>query len=208
MNLKELREKNKLTQAAFGSSLGVSGKAIYLIESGNMNLSKKLSDKIAEVYGEFIEPTGRRAKAAAARAEKKADAIATDAAQAVLDAEKKVDKRKRKAKAKVQADKPAVEAVAEAVAAPVEAVAEAVAVPVEAVAAAVAAPVEAAVEKKARKRAAKPAVSVVIQSPMGGEITPEAILAKIGEADKVYVRVDVNKAYWVKGDEAGSVDLW
>ena len=50
--------------------------------------------------------------------------------------------------------------------------------------------------------------TVFIQSPMGGEITPEAILAKIGEADKVYVRVDVNKAYWVKGDEAGSVDLW
>jgi DNA-binding XRE family transcriptional regulator len=208
MNLKELREKNKLTQAAFGSSLGVSGKAIYLIESGNMNLSKKLSDKIAEVYGEFIEPTGRRAKAAAARAEKKADAIATDAAQAVLDAEKKVDKRKRKAKAKVQADKPAVEAVAEAVAAPVEAVAEAVAVPVEAVAAAVAAPVEAAVEKKARKRAAKPAVSVVIQSPMGGEITPEEICARIGRADTVYIRVDQNKAYWVRGEEHGDIDLW
>ncbi len=208
MNLKELREKNKLTQAAFGSSLGVSGKAIYLIESGNMNLSKKLSDKIAEVYGEFIEPTGRRAKAAAARAEKKADAIATDAAQAVLDAEKKVDKRKRKAKAKVQADKPAVEAVAEAVAAPVEAVAEAVAVPVEAVAAAVAAPMEAAVEKKARKRAAKPAVSVVIQSPMGGEITPEEICARIGRADTVYIRVDQNKAYWVRGEEHGDIDLW
>ena len=208
MNLKELREKNKLTQAAFGSSLGVSGKAIYLIESGNMNLSKELSDKIAEVYGEFIEPTGRRAKAAAARAEKKADAIATDAAQAVLDAEKKVDKRKRKAKAKVQADKPAGEAVAEAVAAPVEAVAEAVAVPVEAVAAAVAAPMEAAVEKKARKRAAKPAVSVVIQSPMGGEITPEEICARIGRADTVYIRVDQNKAYWVRGEEHGDIDLW
>ena len=197
MNLKELREKNKLTQAAFGSSLGVSGKAIYLIESGNMNLSRKLSDKIAEVYGEFIEPTGRRAKAAAARAEKKADAIAADAAQAVLDAEKKVDKRKRKAKAKVQADKPAVEAVAEAVTAPVEAVAEAVA-----------APVEAAVEKKARKRAAKPAMSVVIQSPMGGEITPEEICARIGQADAVYIRVDQNKAYWVRGEEHGKIDLW
>jgi DNA-binding XRE family transcriptional regulator len=197
MNLKELREKNKLTQAAFGSSLGVSGKAIYLIESGNMNLSRKLSDKIAEVYGEFIEPTGRRAKAAAARAEKKADAIAADAAQAVLDAEKKVDKRKRKAKAKVQADKPAVEAVAEAVTAPVEAVAEAVA-----------APVEAAVEKKARKRAAKPAMSVVIQSPMGGEITPEEICARIGQADAVYIRVDQNKAYWVRGEEHGEIDLW
>jgi len=197
MNLKELREKNKLTQAAFGSSLGVSGKAIYLIESGNMNLSRKLSDKIAEVYGEFIEPTGRRAKAAAARAEKKADAIAADAAQAVLDAEKKVDKRKRKAKAKVQADKPAVEAVAEAVTAPVEAVAEAVAAPVEAV-----------VEKKARKRAAKPAMSVVIQSPMGGEITPEEICARIGQADAVYIRVDQNKAYWVRGEEHGEIDLW
>ena len=197
MNLKELREKNKLTQAAFGSSLGVSGKAIYLIESGNMTLSRKLSDKIAEVYGEFIEPTGRRAKAAAARAEKKADAIAADAAQAVLDAEKKVDKRKRKAKAKVQADKPAVEAVAEAVTAPVEAVAEAVA-----------APVEAAVEKKARKRAAKPAMSVVIQSPMGGEITPEEICARIGQADAVYIRVDQNKAYWVRGEEHGEIDLW
>jgi len=197
MNLKELREKNKLTQAAFGSSLGVSGKAIYLIESGNMNLSRKLSDKIAEVYGEFIEPTGRRAKAAAARAEKKADAIAADAAQAVLDAEKKVDKRKRKAKAKVQADKPAVEAVAEAVTAPVEAVAEAVA-----------APVEVAVEKKARKRAAKPAMSVVIQSPMGGEITPEEICARIGQADAVYIRVDQNKAYWVRGEEHGEIDLW
>jgi len=197
MNLKELREKNKLTQTAFGSSLGVSGKAIYLIESGNMNLSRKLSDKIAEVYGEFIEPTGRRAKAAAARAEKKADAIAADAAQAVLDAEKKVDKRKRKAKAKVQADKPAVEAVAEAVAAPVEAAAEAVAAPVEAV-----------VEKKARRRAAKPAVSVVIQSPMGGEITPEEICARIGQADTVYIRVDQNKAYWVRGEEHGEIDLW
>ena len=197
MNLKELREKNKLTQAAFGSSLGVSGKAIYLIESGNMNLSRKLSDKIAEVYGEFIEPTGRRAKAAAARAEKKADAIAADAAQAVLDAEKKVDKRKRKAKAKVQADKPAVEAVAEAVTAPVEAVAEAVAAPVEAV-----------VEKKARKRAAKPAMSVVIQSPMGGEITLEEICARIGQADAVYIRVDQNKAYWVRGEEHGEIDLW
>ena len=50
-------------------------------------------------------------------------------------------------------------------------------------------------------------LSLLLIPPIG-EITPEAILAKIGEADTVYVRVDVNKAYWVKGDEAGSVDLW
>ena len=61
------------------------------------------------------------------------------------------------------------------------------------------------VEKKARRtKKAK----IVIQSPMGGEITTEDILKKIGEAETVYVRVDQNKAYWVKGDETGSVELW
>ena len=60
-----------------------------------------------------------------------------------------------------------------------------------------------AVEKVLPKKA-----EIIIQSPMGGEITAEAILAKVGEVDSVYVRVDVNKAYWVKGNEYGSVDLW
>ena len=59
-------------------------------------------------------------------------------------------------------------------------------------------------KKTGRARKAK----IVIQSPMGAEITPDAILEKIGKADAVYVRVDQNKAYWVKGDETGSVDLW
>lgn len=69
------------------------------------------------------------------------------------------------------------------------------------------------VEKKvaARKPAAKKAApknEVIIQSPMGGAITPAEILAKTGPVDSVYVRVDENKAYWVKGEETGSVDLW
>ena len=66
------------------------------------------------------------------------------------------------------------------------------------------------VEKKTtvRKTAAKKAAEVVIQSPLGGEITTAEILARVGNADKVYVRVDENKAYWVRGEEAGSVDLW
>lgn len=65
-----------------------------------------------------------------------------------------------------------------------------------------------AAKKPAAKPAAKKAVEVIIQSPMGGNITPEAILAKVGKADKIYVRVDENKAYWVRGKETGSVDLW
>jgi len=195
MNLKELRAKNKLTQAEFGSALGVSGKSIYLIEAGKMKLSKKLSARIAEVYGEVIEPAERKARKAMAAAEKKADKAAGDAAQAVLDTEEKVERGKRRAKAKVQADKPAAEAVAEAVAAPAEAVAEAMAAPVEAIR-----------EKKTRKRAAAP--KLVIQSPFGGEITPEEISARIGQADAVYIRVDQNKAYWVRGEETGDIDLW
>ena len=58
---------------------------------------------------------------------------------------------------------------------------------------------------------------LIIQSPVGGEITPDEIVAKIstatkgsgvGKVDTIYVRVDENKAYWVKGKKSGSVDLW
>lgn len=52
-------------------------------------------------------------------------------------------------------------------------------------------------------------VDIVIQSPMGGEITAEEILAKLPHpVDKVYIRVDQNAAYWVRGDESGAVNLW
>ena len=61
--------------------------------------------------------------------------------------------------------------------------------------------------KKPRAKKA-PVAEVIIQSAMGGEITPAAVLAKVGAVDKVYIRVDENKAYWVKGEETGSVDLW
>ena len=65
-----------------------------------------------------------------------------------------------------------------------------------------------AVKKTAEKKPAASRTEVIIQSPMGGNITPEAILAKVGKADKIYVRVDENKAYWVRGEQTGSVDLW
>lgn len=50
---------------------------------------------------------------------------------------------------------------------------------------------------------------IVFQAPDGRGITPSEVLAKITErAEKVYVRVDENKAYWVRGKDNGSVDLW
>ena len=47
----------------------------------------------------------------------------------------------------------------------------------------------------------------MIQSPFAGEITAKEMRARIGEADAVYINVDQNKAYWVKGDENGDIDL-
>ena len=68
--------------------------------------------------------------------------------------------------------------------------------------------VEKAVKAPAAKaKAAK--LEIVIQSPMGGNITPEEIAAKLPKGAKsVFVRVDQNKLWWINGDETGSVDIW
>ena len=58
------------------------------------------------------------------------------------------------------------------------------------------------------KKVENTAPTIIIQSALGGAITVEEIVAKVGTADQVYVRVDENKAYWVRGVETGSVDLW
>ena len=52
------------------------------------------------------------------------------------------------------------------------------------------------------------APTIIIQSPTGAEITPKEIVARVGEAEKIYVRVDHNAAYWVRGEETGKAGLW
>ena len=53
---------------------------------------------------------------------------------------------------------------------------------------------------------------IIIQSPSGQEITPKEIKDKVmthgGAAEKIYVRADEGKAYWVRGEEHGAVELW
>ena len=60
------------------------------------------------------------------------------------------------------------------------------------------------------KRTAKenPLSKIIIQSPLGGEISAEEISIKVDDFDKIYVRPDENKAYWVKGKKNGFIDLW
>ena len=64
------------------------------------------------------------------------------------------------------------------------------------------------VEKKVTRKPKKAAATVIVQSPFGHEIKTEEIIAKVGDVDSVYVRVDQNKLYWVKGEETGDIDLW
>ena len=69
---------------------------------------------------------------------------------------------------------------------------------------------EAPARKEKPARAKKPSVTeVFIESMLGGSISTEEILKKIPKGTtEVYVKPEENKAYWVKGDKTGSVDLW
>jgi len=59
------------------------------------------------------------------------------------------------------------------------------------------------------KKPAAPKTKIVIQSPMGGNITTKEILDKLPEdTDCVFVRVDQNKLWWIKGEETGSTEIW
>ncbi|MBR1685229.1 MAG: helix-turn-helix transcriptional regulator [Clostridia bacterium] len=138
--IKELRTAQKLSQAAFAKSIGVSAASVAYYEKGEKNPSEKVLAKIKEVYGvevklpkEVSEPETKQVpKTKAAKTEKKAAEVKTEAAKPV----------------------------------------------------------------------------VLIQSAFGGEITPEEIIAKVGAAEHIYVRVDENRAYWVNGEESGFVELW
>ena len=51
--------------------------------------------------------------------------------------------------------------------------------------------------------------SIVVESKMGGTITTDEILSRLPDGvDTVYVKPEENAAYWVKGEESGSIELW
>jgi transcriptional regulator with XRE-family HTH domain len=206
MTIKELRQMKGLTLAAFAKSIGIGMSTLTGYEAGKRQPGEKALAAIKEVYGVDLNSTAPSATpveaAAAAPAEEKA-------------VEKKAAKKPRAKKQAAPVETAPVEERAEKSAKKPRAKKQPM--PVEA---APIAPAEEKAEKSAKKPRAKkqaaPAketptkkpAQIIIQSPMGGEITPEDILTKAGNADKIYVRVDQNKLYIVNGDETSSVDLW
>ena len=194
MTIKEFRVSQKLSQGDLAAAIGISASAVQSYEYGYRNPRKKVIEKIKELYGVDLNAP-ETAVAEAAPIEEKKPAV-----------EEKSAKRGRKKKDADAETTPAVE----------EKVGETLAKP-----------------KRGRKKKEQPTPApadesllkmqndadaavhalfdakgtVIIQSPMGGEIDVNEILAKVGPVDKVYVRVDQNAAYWVRGDESGAVNL-
>lgn len=65
------------------------------------------------------------------------------------------------------------------------------------------------VVEETKKVARRAKLSIIIQSPMGGAISTDEIAKKVPEGtDSVYVKVDENMLYWVRGKETGAVNIW
>lgn len=185
MDLKELRNTKELSQAALAKAIGVSASTISAIEAGRMKISQKIMDKVNEVYGEVIEPTAEAVKEKAVIAEKTVKEKAEKTGKAVKEKADKTGKAvKEKAEKRVEEAEKTIEKAEKKI--------------------------EEAAGKKTRKRAkvTKKESGIHIQSSMGGSITLAEIVSKVGDVDDIYIRVDENKAYWVKGEETGSVTLW
>ena len=158
---------------------------------------KKIADVVADVK-----------KAAKAKAEKAVDT----AAATEVEVKKSTRSVGRKAKAKVEEAAAQVAEKVDAAATAVEIEAGKAKAKRTRKTAEVKKAVSEAVEeaKKPGRKARASKLDIVIQSVMGGAITPEEIAAKVPkDAISAYVKVEENKIYWVnKAGETGSVEIW
>jgi len=202
--IKEIRTNLNLTQKAFADKIGVSSASVKNYESGKCKPKEDVLDKICELGGIskdwLAEKAGDAAVAAVGVLEKAGEAkdkIEEAAVTTEIEVKKATRATARKAKETVEAAVTSDEAVAAEI--EVKKAARATARKVKETAD--------MVKEAVASAAKKPAL--FIQAQAGGTITPDEILSRIPEnCDSVYVKPDENKAYWVKGEESGSVDLW
>lgn len=122
MTIRELRAREKLSQAEFAKRIGVRPGTVSQLENGRMKVSDKIADRIWEEFGTEV---GEMA------------------------------------------------------------------------------------DQKIAKKPKAPKLEIYVQSPLGGNITPEEILAKMPEGvECCFVRVDQNLIWWVRGEETGAVEIW
>ena len=204
--LTKIREDRKLSKSDFAKLLGVTPMLLGRYEKGSCAIPEAIVGKLKDtaVASEIevkknTRKAGRKVKetvegAAAVVKEAVEDKIAAEEIEAKKTARKVVRTAKEAAEEVAQSD------------------------PV------VAAEIE--VKKNTRKAgrkaketasAAKDAVkeaagipNIIIQSPIGGYITPADIARKVPKGtEDVYVRVDENKLYYVlKNGETGNMDIW
>lgn len=207
--LTKIREDRKLSKKEFADLLGVTAMMIGRYEKGTCAIPESIAEKLKEAEDKAVateievKKNTRKAGRKVKEAVEEAAAVAKEAVEDKIVAEEiEVKKTARKA---VRTAKEAAEAVAQSdlvVAAEIE--------------------VKKNTRKAGRKAketaaatkdAVKEAVgipNIIIQSPMGGHITPADIARKVpkGTAD-VYVRVDENKLYYVlRNGETGDLDIW
>ena len=187
MTIKELRKSLGLSQPKLAKALAIGVSTVGAYEIGKIKPSQKVVDRIREVFNvdltQAVEDAVEAVEAAAAALAAEVEAPVVQPAPEAPAAEpapveEKPAKKPAKPRKSVKAEKP------------------------------VKAEKKPAKEEKPakEKKPAKPVI--IIQSPLGGEITAEEILAKTGKVDRVYVKVDENAAYWVNGDQSGAVNLW
>ena len=222
----ELRKSLGLSQADFGTQVGISAGSINKYESGKTKPSQKMLDKIIAVYGsEWLPEESQAAPQEGAGSSKEEILAAVEAAmpapeEPVEIPAQEADTAAEEAGAKQPAPKKRSRKKKDAA----EVVDD---TPVEAAPAVNAAEAPASVAEKPARRNRKPAKkeaeeevkaapvtaeAVVIQSAMGGSITIDEILNRVRkiapDASAVYVKTEENNAYWVQGKKTGAVTLW
>ena len=183
--LKEIREDKGLKKGEFAKLMGVTPMIYGRYESGTLAIPEQVESAVIEFIAKEDNKAVEKAVADAA--------VATE-----IEVKKTVRKAGRKAKEKVTEAADAVADNEKIVATEIEA--------------------KKTVRKAGRKakavaeniaEAVKKNTTIMIQSQLGGMITPEEVLQKIPEdCDAVYIKPEENKAYWVKGLESGCVNLW
>ena len=212
MTIKEFRQSQGLSQPKLAKALGIGVSTVGGYETGKIKPSAKVIAKIREVFGVDLgaaapTPAPEAAPVAEKKAvpAKKASKTKKEKATPVEATPAKKTSKAKKAEAAVEAA-PAKKSSKTKKAATVAVEEKKEAAPAKKPRA----KKEAAPAKtsKAKKAATSKQTAIVIQSPMGGEITTEDILAKVGDVDKAYVRVDQNAIYWIKGEKSGAVNIW